>query len=408
MRIAYLLPDPGIPVGGVKGASVHVAEVCRALKANGCTVLLVAMRVAGDPPGGIECIHLDPGSLSRGPDGEPARIQAVKEFFVRAEPVVADFHPDIIYERLSLFAGDGGTLAERLGVPRMVEVNAPVARERARHFGLACREVAETLERSALAAATVIAVSKPMADWAATRGAIATTVVPNGADVERFAPDRAGPSSVAVRDALGLNDARVIGFAGSLKPWHGVEVLLEATARLATGRPQVRLLIVGDGPMRAKLTAWAADHLPRQVEFTGAVPSEAMPAYVGAFDIATAPYLPAEDFYFSPLKIVEAMAAGRPIVASSFPPIAAMLGGTGSLVTPGDPNDLATAFSELLDHPEHARRLGTAAQQRAERHFSWSAVTDQILDIARGLPQAPRLSWPSYDLDTLPARQVVS
>ena len=406
MRIAYLLPDPGIPVGGVKGASVHVAEVCRALQAKGCTVLLVAMRVAGEPPGGIAYAHLDPGPLSRGSEGEPARIRAADDFFARAEPIVAAFRPDLVYERLSLFAGGGGDLAARLGVPRLVEVNAPVALERARHFGLARRGAADALERRALAAASVIAVSEPLADWAVTRGAAAAAVVPNGADVERFAPDRAGTAAATVRGALGLDDAQVIGFAGSLKPWHGVEVLLDAVARLAAGRPRLRLLVVGDGPMRPSLETWASEHLPRQIHFTGAVPNLEMPAYVGAFDIATAPYLPADDFYFSPLKIVEAMAAGRPVVASRFPSVAAMLGGAGSLVMPGDPDDLAAALATLLDHPGQARALGAAAQVRARHHFSWSAVADRILDLARSLPAAPRRPLPPREPAGLTERLV--
>ncbi|HET9015581.1 MAG TPA: glycosyltransferase family 4 protein [Thermomicrobiaceae bacterium] len=406
MRIAYLLPDPGIPVGGVKGASVHVAEVCRALRASGSTVLLVAMRVVGEPPDGVACAHLDPGPLSRGPEGEVARIAAAEDFFARAEPLVADFRPDLVYERLSLFAGDGGALAARLGVPRLLEVNAPVARERARHFGLARRDAADALERRALAGASIVAVSEPMADWATARGAVAAAVVPNGADVERFAPERAATAAAAVRRGLGLDGAQVIGFAGSLKPWHGVEVLLEAVARLAAERPRVRLLVVGDGPMRSRLEEWADDRLPGQAHFTGAVPNGDMPAYVGAFDIATAPYLPADDFYFSPLKVVEAMAAGRPVVASRFPSVAAMLGGNGSLVTPGDPDELAAALADLLDHPDRARALGAAAQQRARRRYSWSAVAGRILDLARGLPAAPRHPLPPRDPAGLTERRV--
>ncbi len=384
MRVAYLLPDPGIPVGGVKGASVHVQEVCRALQAKDCDVLLIAARAAGEPPAGVKLVLLDPGAYARGPEGEPGRIRAAEAFMLRAEPLVRGFRPDVIYERLSLFAGDGGTLAARLGVPRLVEVNAPVAAEHARHFGLTLRSMAETLECAALAGAVAMAVSPPLAAWALARGASRAVVVPNGADVERFDPAKRRASAASLRASLGFERAEVVGFAGSLKPWHGVEVLLDAARHLAVGRPSLRVLIVGDGPRRAALEAKAAGVLAGKVHFTGAVPSTVVPAYVGAFDIATAPYLPdaGEDFYFSPLKVVEAMAAARPIVASRFPSVTEMLGGTGVLVEPGDSVALSAALRELLDDRKVARELGEAARRRACSGFTWSAVADRILAMA--------------------------
>ncbi len=382
MRIAYLLPDPGIPVGGTKGASIHVAEACSALHARGCTVLLVAMSAAGDPPPGVELVHLDSGPLPKGAEGESQRLAAVERFLRRAESTVAAFDADLIYERFSLFAGDGGALAARLRIPRLVEVNAPVAAERARHFGLTRRAVAEALERRALAGASVIAVSQPLTAWALERGAARVRVVPNGANVDRFAPERIGGQARAVRSALELDRAEVIGFAGSLKPWHGVHVLLEAAGRLAAVRPLLRVLIVGDGPLLPALQAGIPEPLLDRVRFTGAVPGSAVPAHVGAFDIATAPYLPSDDFYFSPLKVVEAMAAARPVVASRFPSIERMLGATGRLVQPGDPVALAGALADLLDHPSATREMARAARSRACARFTWTAVAEQILAAA--------------------------
>src|SRR5690606_13714515 len=111
--------------------------------------------------------------------------------------------------------------------------------------------------------------------------------------------------------------AVTVGFVGTLKPWHGVSLLLEAFARLAADFAGVRLLIVGDGPERAALDQQAAAlGIASLTEFTGAVDPELIPALLAEMDVAVAPYPRLDDFYFSPLKVLEYMAAGRAVVAS--------------------------------------------------------------------------------------------
>jgi len=383
MRIAYLLPDPGIPVGGVKGASVHVAEVCRALADAGATVRLFAMRAAVDPPPEVDLDLFDCGPVPSGAAGEQARREAVEAFFTWAEERVAAFEPDLLYERLSLFAATGGTIAARLGVRRVVEVNAPVAAERARRVGLARPDLAEAAENRALDGATVLAVSAPMAEWSLARGAATAEVVPNGVDAERFDRRRTLAQAAAIRHDRGLEGCEVVGFVGSMKPWHGVGTLLDAIALLAPERPGLRLLVLGEGPGMAEIEAHASQPpLAGRCHLVGAVPNAMVPGYIAAVDVATAPYHHPgvdEEFYFSPLKILEAMAAERPIVASAFPSIEAILDGTGHLVPPGDAGALAEALADLLDHPDTARALGVRARSRAVTQFSWRAVAARIL-----------------------------
>ena len=298
------------------------------------------------------------------------------------------FGPDLLVERLSLFAGGGTDLARRLGVPRLVEINAPVTAERAGYQGIADVALGERLERRALEGAHAVAVSPPLAEWARSRGVARVAVVPNGVDVERFAPD---PERAAgVRRSLGLEGAQVVGFAGSLKPWHGVDVLLGAATHLADRRRRLRLLIVGDGPERARLEAVAAATLPGRVRFAGAVPSAAMPAHLAAFDVATAPYVMPEaglGFYFSPLKVVEAMAAARVVVASRFGPIEDLLAGWGHLVPPGDPAALAGALDAALDDPR-SPELAAGARLRATSTHAWRAVAGRMLGAAPVGPSA--------------------
>ncbi len=382
MRIAYLLPDPGIPVGGTKGASVHVAEICRALAACGASVLLLAQRVQGPAPPGVRLVHLDPGQLPRGRAGELPRAAAAEGFVRRAEPILEAFRPDAVIERLSLFAAGTGTLAARLGVPRLVEVNAPVATERARHFGLDHHDLATAFERRALDRAHALVVSDALAGWARLRGAAEVTVIGNGVDAARF---RMRPAErAAVRAKLGVSDAEVVGFCGSLKPWHGLDVLAEAFERLVPENSSLVLVIVGDGPGGSWLKQQARSApLAGRMVLTGAVAPSDVPAYLSAFDIAVAPFLPSEDFYFSPLKVAEAMAAGLPVIASRLAPIEAMLGGTGELFAPGNSAELARAIGALADDQDRARDLGRAARDRAESELSWDWAAHRILAIVR-------------------------
>ena len=386
MRVAYLLPDPGIPVGGVKGASVHVAEVCRALVDAGAQVRLFAMRAVGEPPPGVELDLFECPPLPSGPLGEGSRRQAVEEFLGWAEAELAGFGADIILERLSLFAGSGGDLAARLAVRRVVEVNAPVAEERARHAGLALVTQAEDAERRALTGATVLAVSPPMALWSQARGAASVRTIPNGVDADRFAPQRNAPAAAAIRSALDADGAELVGFVGSMKPWHGVRTLMEAVALLTPRRPRLHLLLVGEGPALGDLRVRASQpDLAARCHLIGPVSSADVPGYLAALDVAVAPYHDPglnEGFYFSPLKVVEAMAAARPIVASRFQPIEAMLDGTGLLVPAGDADALASALADLLDDPIAARALGLRARTRAVTRFSWRAVAAGILAMA--------------------------
>jgi glycosyltransferase involved in cell wall biosynthesis len=383
MRVAYVLPDPGIPVGGVKGASVHVAEVCSALARAGADVRLLAMRTSGPAPDDVEVDTFDCPPLPKGPASDAPRRAAIQAFFGWAADELADFEPDLLYERLSLFAADGGTLATRLGAPRVVEVDAPVAAERARHVGLALTMAAGADERSSLAGAVALAVSEPIARWSLDRGAAAARVVPNGVDTGRFDPDRNGAAAAALRVELGLEGAEVVGFVGSMKPWHGVPTLLDAVALLAPARPNLRTLIVGHGPALESLRDRAADAgLANRCRFVGPVPRAAVPGYVAAADVIAAPYLDpdtGDGFYFSPLKVVEAMAAARPVVASDFEPIERMLGGTGRLVPAGDATRLAGAIDELLRDPAGARAAGQAARARAIAQFDWDGVAATIL-----------------------------
>jgi glycosyltransferase involved in cell wall biosynthesis len=379
MRLVYVCLDPGIPTFGAKGASVHVQELLRAYRQLGHHVRLVTVRTGGTPPADLADVEVVELPRPRTRD-VAAREQALLALDAEAERVIdglADV--EVVHERYSLWGGAGVRAARRRGLPGLLEVNAPLIDEQRVHRDLHHVEEAEARLVATVGAATAVAaVSEPVAAWVRERVAdAATTVVPNGVNTDRFHPPAAQPTRPFT-----------VGFVGTLKPWHGVAALVEALALLRHERPDARLLLVGDGPRRDHLELLAAERgVP--CTSTGAVPPADVPAYLRAMDVAAAPY-PAGDAaaYFSPLKVLEYLAAGIPVVASDTGQVPSLLdhGRAGVLVAPGDAAALADGLLALANDPERRRRLAAAGRAKVLAGHRWTHVAATSLDLAiRGL-----------------------
>lgn len=400
MKIAYLCADFGIPIRGYKGASVHVREMVAALVAQGHEV-----RVFSPNPGSGNAVAaplraIEPGCLSdlsgrlvgqvagrRYPrlDKEMRELAYNLTLYRSLWSLLRTWRPDVIYERYSLFTVAGLALARRLGVPHILEVNAPLRLERARTKGLTLGRLAGLVESGLFRDSdAVLVVTNALGQYIEERsaGAAHTAVLPNAVDTGLFCPR---VDYLDARARLGLPpDAFVVGFAGSLKPWHGVDILIEAFAMLRSHEPAARLLVVGEGPQETALRArTAALGLDGAVLFTGRVLHDAMPGHLAAMDVAVAPYLHVPDFYFSPLKLYEYMAAGRAVVASAIGEIPSLVRHeqTGLLCPPGDVAALSGALVALAGNPAWRLRLGTAARAEAERH-TWAENARTVADLA--------------------------
>jgi glycosyltransferase involved in cell wall biosynthesis len=203
-------------------------------------------------------------------------------------------------------------------------------------------------------------------------------VIPNGVDAAAFV----AADGREIRMRYGLGDATIVGFTGSLKAWHGVNVLLKALFYVPQ---QVRVLIVGDGPERHRLERIAAaPGLNGRVVFTGAVPHSMVPDHVSAMDIAVAPYIFQEGFYFSPLKVGEYLAAGRAVVASAEGDFPLVVGDAGILVPPGDVAALSKALRRLSAEPELRRGLAEAAALRGG-DLDWAGVAARVEGVLQSL-----------------------
>jgi glycosyltransferase involved in cell wall biosynthesis len=406
MKILYIHVDHGIPILGDKGASVHVRAFISAATALGHDVVLACATLgAGNPPPPARIIQISVESNDATLAGECAacgvpaatladpllRREIERLAYDRALPsrLIAEldanlFRPDIIYERHALFHQAGTVIATALGVPRLLEVNAPLVAEQARYRGLRLVDAALAAEAASYRGAdAIIAVSEAVA--AHVRSVIGATeqvhVIPNGVDLAQFSlPNHARN----IRSGLGIGAGPVIGFIGSFKPWHGMGFLLDAFEILAAKRPEVSLIAVGDGPDLPAARARAAESgLARRVFLPGRIAHASIPSWLNAMDMTVAPYLPQPDFYFSPLKIVESLAAGKPVVAPRIGQIPDLVadGDTGLLFPPGDAVAFGHAMCTLIDDPDRRLAMGQAARRLAAGR-GWSAVVRRVLELA--------------------------
>lgn len=379
--VAYICADPGVPVYGSKGASVHVQEIIRSFRNRGLEVRLYCTRVGDHCPedlADVPVVHVPVDGVDD--RGLPPRLRvAARErrqaaaATTLAETAIHD-RVGLVYERYSLFSTALEQVCRGLGVPGLLEVNAPLIDEQREHRQLVDESAADRALAAQCAQATVVTtVSPPVADW--VRGRIGADlehrvrVVPNGVNTARIRPVRASSS-----------ERPDVVFVGTLKPWHGVDVLIQAAA--LAKRPW-RLRLIGDGPEGPRLRE-QAQQLGLDVEFRGAVaPMDIPDALAGAL-LAVAPY-PAEasvgDQYFSPLKVYEYSAAALPVVASRIGQLPSIVqhGETGLLVPPSDPAALAAAIDGLVADPVTAHRMGTAGRTLMVAEHSWDAVLDRAL-----------------------------
>lgn len=399
-HVIYVVTDPGVPAYGRKGASSHVQSVLRELtrRVHGeqASVTLVATRVDGEVPEGLEAV--DVIEFGRPHAKDPAvRERMVADLDTRAaeevERILAT-HGDpartLVYQRYSLWSAQVMERASAAGARTVLEVNAPLVEEQATHRVLVDRAGAqETTVRALRAAEVVYAVSSAVAEWAAStaglaRGAVAA--IPNGVDLQRFVPARTSTTGHGIEvtgatdhatDSV-TTDAPTVAFVGTFRPWHAPDMLVEAAARLQARGMPVRLLLVGEGPMLQDTIDRAAA-AGVAVEASGAVDPARVPELLAGADLAAAPY-PAGPAYFSPLKVAEYLAAGLPTVASAVADLPHLFSTDEvALVAPGDTDAFTGALARLVTDPAERARLSAAGLAAATDRFGWSAVVDRVL-----------------------------
>ena len=180
---------------------------------------------------------------------------------------------------------------------------------------------------------------------------------------------------------FGLREGLTIGWAGVVREWHGLELLLDALA----GAPEATLLIIGDGPGRGAFEVLAADRGVRdRIHVTGRVPHERMADYLQMVDIAVV--ADERTGIASPMKLLEYMAMGLTVIAPDARNIRDLIdaGVDGVLFRQGDARDLSNAITRLAADSALRRRLGANARLKVERERNWRRNAERVLDTVPG------------------------
>jgi phosphatidylinositol alpha-mannosyltransferase len=344
------------------GVQVHVRQLAEALGSRGHEVLVVAPgRSPSSPSPSVRIVGRAVGVRY---GGTVAPICFSHRSFRRIRRLLEVFEPEVIHvhEPLTPSTSMLATFASTAPVVATFHAFA----ERSRLMELAA-PILRTVHRRIAAS---IAVSQAAADFLARAIPGEVEIVPNGVDVERFA--RPQPP------APGLPDGRIVLWVHRLDPQKGFPIAVRAFGRLAAEVDGVHLVVVGDGRDRDAI-GLLSDADRRQVVMLGSVPNDDLPPYHAAADVFVAPATGQESFG---IVLVEAMAAGVPVVATDIPGYREVVrdGVEGLLVPPDDANALAAALRRVLDEPGLASALGTAGRERA-RTYSWDVVTPRLESI---------------------------
>jgi len=228
-----------------------------------------------------------------------------------------------------------------------------------------------------------IAVSKPAMKYASKYVSGDFNIIPNGIDLEHFSTD--------VPPLPQFNDGRPnILFLGRLEKRKGLDYLLRAYRQVKQEMPEVRLLVVGPGTrLRKKYERWIKQHNVKDVVFTGLATYADLPRYYQTADIFCSPATGRESFG---IVLVEAMAVGKPVVATSIDGYASVVTHSeeGLLVPPKNTEKLAEALLTLLKDKALRQKMGEKGKLTA-RNYSWEQIARRVFDYyLKAISESPR------------------
>jgi glycosyltransferase involved in cell wall biosynthesis len=366
---------------------IHIREMVKAFRDLGHEVKVIGPAGEASPGRSAESRRL--AILKR---AIPSAVYELLEVgytlhgFWRTTREIQRFRPDFIYDRYITF--NAGPILAGLAwhVPVCLEVNAPLALERSteRDERLTFRAIAARMERWVCSHATrTIVVSSPLREYLESVGVPEgkCVVMPNGVDPIRFSPRQ---RDEGLMRELGVDPEHfIVGFTGVLRAWHGLDLLVAAMAKLAAGGLKTLLLVVGEGPYRQQFENLVRTaKLENSVRITGHVGHERVPDYVALFDVAVSPRA---TFYASPMKVIEYMALGKPVVVPRTPNFLDIVDDRVNGVTfeDGSAFALQEAIAYLYKSRDVCLELGHHARRKVEDRLNWRWNAVRCCDLMR-------------------------
>lgn len=369
----------------LSGYSVRSHNLLRALQRRGVALLAVAPRCGEGPVGendvdGVRYVHVPTG---RDLATLAGHATGWRRFRAGLAEVIRARGARLVHAHSPARIGLAGLRAARAtGLPFLYEwrglwEDTAVDRGRSRVWSLRYQATRAAETAVLRGSDAVVTISRGLEQDARDRGVAASRLfrVPNGVDSGRFEPRPRDPVLAA---RLGLGDEFVVGFIGFFFAYEGVDLLLQAFREVVAALPRARLLLVGAGDLDARVRALAAaGGLGDRVVFAGRVAHAEIVAHYGLCDVLAYPRRRTRSTELvTPLKPLEAMAAGRPVVASAVGGLAELVddGVTGLLCAPDDVGSLAAQLIRLGRDPGLCATLAANARAAAVAR-DWNEVS---------------------------------
>ncbi len=354
LSFVQVCADRGVAPGSTKGAAQHLRGIAAGLTRGGHRLVTYTARRSEGP------FPTEVRKLSRLADEAAAGA-------------------DVVYERYSLGHRGGLDLARAIGAHFVLEVNAPLVDEALAHRPGTVESHHRRVEADLLREADlVITVSSALTRWAMRHRSGPTITVTNGFEPEWFPTvDRRHTEPSLV-------------FLGHPKPWHGARQLPRILVDLALRGRRPPMLVIGGGAGADELMDEARRlGVSEQITVTGPLPPVVASELLSTATIGIAPYLRQDPFYFCPLKVVDYLAAGLPVVSTDQGDIASLVGDAGLVVDPDDPDALVEAITTLLDDPDRCAELGRAGRDRAMATLTWDDAAARTATAILSLDRPP-------------------
>lgn len=393
MRIIYYSPHPTHDIISEVGYSTHQREVINALRQAGHEVETVIM--GGDNPHDHGRILNEKTTTS--PLKKILKLLIPKFIWTsmnnyklllhdknaekRLEETVLRKKPDLIYERSEYLQDSGAAMAKKHGIKYFLEVNAPFVEEMRQFEGYSLYEhKAHKVEKFKLdAASRIFCVSSALSEFLVRRyGCDPAKIIlqPNCINPERI--EQLSQDSVDVRKDLNIGLERVIGFVGSIFPYHGVDLLIKAFAKVLETNKELKLLIVGDGTIIPELKQLAQDlHIVDKVIFAGKIPHKNVFAYIDAMDICV---MARSNWYGSPVKIFEYALMKKPVIAPDTAPVKdVMVNAETGLIAGEDVLSLSSAMLLYLNNKTLADSCAENFHNLVMKEYTWQNAANRII-----------------------------
>ncbi len=384
MKLLYYSPHPHLSIHAPTGYGTHMREMITAFRAHGMEVMTL---IAGDLVAPADTV----GSTSGSAKGklrnampplfweclkDIQRLRFDHKMKRKLEDAIRTFSPDVVYERVAYLQTSGVRAASGAGVRHIAEINAPFPEERVAFSGNSLLlNKARSAEREILKSTNAVSVvSSALASYL---GKICPGVMPKIHVIPNcINPDDAhsNPELVAkLRMELNLIGKKVVGFVGSIFPYHGVDILIESFALL---QADARLLIVGDGASLPELKDKVRNAgIEEKVIFTGSVPHNKVYAYMELMDICC---MAKSNWYGSPVKLFEYGLAGKAILAPDVQPVRDVMDDTTALIVKPEVASVHNAMERLLNDEALRARLARAWHAKVLDRYTWKRAAQTI------------------------------